>query len=177
MPLVVPGLSSGASSSRVPPSTTLSSQDSERENSTLRPVRKKTKKTVPKYSRGDLEHSRFQKGVTTEHGETRCGTFQNERSSLKVWWTEELQRTTQAAGFLELSVPGTPQKSGIREAQCVHAPLERPKLQGMQKDKIARASCRERTNTHFLSGEKFGDSTTADHKVHNEDCESCNSHR
>ena len=44
-----------------PPSTTSSSQDSERENSTPRPVKKKTKKLCRSIVRGDLEHSRSQR--------------------------------------------------------------------------------------------------------------------
>ena len=57
MPIVVPGLSSGASKSRTaPPCTTFSSQDSTRDNSTQGPLKEKTK-TGPKLSPGHLEHT------------------------------------------------------------------------------------------------------------------------
>ena len=43
--------------------------------------------------------------------------------------------------------------------------------------KITRASCRRRTGTVVPRAEKFCDLVTADHKVHNEGCESRNNHR
>ena len=43
--------------------------------------------------------------------------------------------------------------------------------------KITRASCRRRTGTVVPRAEIFGDLITADHKVHNEGCESRNNHR
>ena len=42
---------------------------------------------------------------------------------------------------------------------------------------ITRVPCRKRSNNHILHAEKFGDLITADHKITNEEGESCNNHR
>ena len=74
---------------------------------------------------------------------------------------------------------GTPYESGIKikEAQFLYSLSKRPKLRSMLADQDDKGSLQK---THWRSSpraEKFGDLTTADHKVLDEESESRNNHR
>ena len=73
---------------------------------------------------------------------------------------------------------GTSYKSGndIEEAQYFPFPKD-GYCDVCWRTKITKASCRRRTGQALLRAEKFGDLTTADHKVLNEGCESRDNHR
>ena len=90
MPVGVPGLSSGSStSSAASPLVTSSSQDSKREKSTQNRTEDRLEETWSRLL--------SQQGVTTKHEETRCAICQNVwRSSLKTSCTGKLQQQKQS---------------------------------------------------------------------------------
>ena len=59
-----------------------------------------------------------------------------------------------------------------RGSVVFHSLPERPRLRRLLENKNDKASCRRRIGEALLRAEKFGDLITADHKVHNEGCES-----
>ena len=179
VPIVVPGPSTGSSSSATPTSPTSLPQEaviptqhpaSTRRESTsstvwgsLSPKPAEAEKQIKMTTKSTEKLvARSARMVRRVHGES-CGKSSSSTGTHpRVLLVSHLQSREQ---------------KWYRASTVLKLTTERPKLQTCQRTKITRAPCRRRIGGVVPRAENVGDLKTADHKVLSESCESRNNHR
>ena len=180
-PIVVPGLSTGSSSSAAPTSPTSLPQEavvpalhpaSTRSESTSSTVR-----VSPSYEPAETEKQTKMK-TTRPYLETRCVICQIGQKNLRrILWMKVFQLIGTHPRVLLMNQLIAARKSGIGQAQYLHSVPKDRNCDICMRTKITRAPCRRRIGRGVPRAENFGDLVTADHKVLSEGCESRNNHR
>ena len=164
VPIVVPGLSTGSSSSTASTSPASLTQHST-DDSTSSP---KTAVQFLETSCKILQKPNTKMKIRTpiRYRETCCAIRQNGwRTSQKIEWTKECQRQGTHPQTLLMHQIRNSKKSGIGEHSIfTHFPKDR-NCDVCKRTKMTRAHCRKHTGEAVPRAENFGGLITADHKV------------
>ena len=180
VPIVVPELLTGSSSSTTSTSTTSLPQDIV--DSTFRPAITQSQSTSSRELGDQFPESRKNKNK-----EADIDTAQGDMLRDLPGWLEEIienllddrvhsSRDTPASSSRESDPEPVREVVSGKHSIHTHFPKD-PSCEIRKRTQITRAPCRRRTGKPVPRAESFGDLLTVDHKILSEGCESRNNHR